>query len=731
MGRLDGKVALITGAGGGMGRVAASCSPPRARGWPPSTSSTASDDRRSPCSGRRRGHLARPPTSPTPTRSTRPWRTRSTPSAACTSSTTTPGSSLADDDGAATTPEATWDTTMEVNVTGMWHCCRAGIPAMLELAAAARSSTCASFVAHMGAATPQLAYTTSKGAVLAMTREIAVIYAREGIRANALCPGPVLTPLLAKYLDRRREAPAPPGAHPDGPLRHRPRRWSNGALFLASDESSFMTGQSLLDRRRHHRRLHHPGVSADAQWPTTGRPQRRRTCARAESTPATSTPCSSLPRHAGPPHGQAGDGPYFCDSDARRHDRGVQLPAGRRRRHDAAARATGSPTGSRATATSRRCPTWPPCGWCPGSSAPPLVLCDLVDEHDRRTGRGLAPPGAARPGGAGRRAGLHGQDRRRAGVLPVQGHLRARPRPSATTGLGPHSDWIEDYHILQTTRDEYLIREIRNGMEAAGVPVEFSKGEAGQGQHEINLRLRRGARDGRPPHDLQERRQGDRRPARPVAHLHGQVRHGRRRAPRATSTPASGTGNGETSLMCDDRRRPRRTSRRRSATGWAGSWPRRGSWRWLFAPTVNSYKRFQPDSWAPTAIAWGDRQPHLRAAHRRPRRRPPGGVPHPRRRRQPLPGLRRRRSPPASTASSTSIDPGPRLRGQRLRGRRRRAHPVDARRGDRACWRAARWPGPRSGDDVHHHLLNTARQEWLAANRAVTDWERRRYFAQY
>ena len=80
------------------------------------------------------------------------------------------------------------------------------------------------------------------------------------------------------------------------------------------------------------------------------------------------------------------------------------------------------------------------------------------------------------------------------------------------TATSPRTrDCIEDYHILQTTRDEYLIRQIRNGMDAAGVPVEFSKGEAGRGQHEINLALRRRARDGRPPRDLQERGQGDRR----------------------------------------------------------------------------------------------------------------------------------------------------------------------------------------------------------------------------
>jgi NAD(P)-dependent dehydrogenase (short-subunit alcohol dehydrogenase family) len=103
----------------------------------------------------------------------------------------------------------------------------------------------ASFVAHLGAATPQLAYTTSKGAVLAMTREIAVIYARQGIRANALCPGPVLTPLLAKYLSdeekrQRRLVHIPMGRFGEA------AEMVQGALFLASDESSYMTGQSLL-----------------------------------------------------------------------------------------------------------------------------------------------------------------------------------------------------------------------------------------------------------------------------------------------------------------------------------------------------------------------------------------------------------------------------------------------------------------------------------------------------
>lgn len=154
------------------------------------------------------------------------------------------GVSLGDDDGPENTSVEVWDTTLKVNVTGLALCCKHGIPAMLDSGGGSIINV-ASFVAHLGAATPQIAYTASKGAVLSMTREIAVIYARRGIRANALCPGPVLTPLLAKYLSdeekrQRRLVHIPMGRFGEA------IEIANGALFLASDESSFMTGQSLL-----------------------------------------------------------------------------------------------------------------------------------------------------------------------------------------------------------------------------------------------------------------------------------------------------------------------------------------------------------------------------------------------------------------------------------------------------------------------------------------------------
>lgn len=159
------------------------------------------------------------------------------------------GVMLSDDDDPVSTSIETYQRTMDINVLGVMLGCKYAIPAMLASAEqSGRASSIvnvASFVAHMGAATPQIAYTASKGAVLAMTREIAVIYARKGLRANALCPGPIMTPLLAKFLSddakrNRRLVHIPMGRFGD------PAEIANGALFLASDESSWMTGQSLI-----------------------------------------------------------------------------------------------------------------------------------------------------------------------------------------------------------------------------------------------------------------------------------------------------------------------------------------------------------------------------------------------------------------------------------------------------------------------------------------------------
>jgi NAD(P)-dependent dehydrogenase (short-subunit alcohol dehydrogenase family) len=142
------------------------------------------------------------------------------------------------------TPEETFDRVMAVNLKGVFLGCKHGIPALLRAGGGSIVNT-ASFVAVMGAATSQIAYTASKGGVLAMTREIAIEYARRGIRANALCPGPVDTPLLADLL-RDPAARARRFVHlPMGRLA-RASEVARAALFLASDESSYVNGTTFL-----------------------------------------------------------------------------------------------------------------------------------------------------------------------------------------------------------------------------------------------------------------------------------------------------------------------------------------------------------------------------------------------------------------------------------------------------------------------------------------------------
>ena len=154
------------------------------------------------------------------------------------------GISHAKDDDAVATEEEVWDLTMNINLKGGFLGCKYGIPALRRAGGGSIINT-ASFVALLGAATPQLAYTASKGGVLAMTRELAVIHARENIRVNALCPGPLRTELLMKYLDteekrQRRLVHVPMGRFGEA------REIAQAALFLASDESSFTTGATFL-----------------------------------------------------------------------------------------------------------------------------------------------------------------------------------------------------------------------------------------------------------------------------------------------------------------------------------------------------------------------------------------------------------------------------------------------------------------------------------------------------
>lgn len=154
------------------------------------------------------------------------------------------GISHAADDDAVNTTEAVWDATMDINAKGVFLGCKYGIPALQRAGGGSIINT-ASFVAVLGAATPQLAYTASKGAVLAMSRELAVVHAQENIRVNALCPGPLRTELLMKYLDtdakkNRRLIHIPMGRFGEA------EEIAKAALFLASDESSFVTGSAFL-----------------------------------------------------------------------------------------------------------------------------------------------------------------------------------------------------------------------------------------------------------------------------------------------------------------------------------------------------------------------------------------------------------------------------------------------------------------------------------------------------
>ena len=154
------------------------------------------------------------------------------------------GISHIDDDDAVATEEAVWDLTMEINLKGVFLGCKYGIPALRRAGGGSIINT-ASFVALLGAATPQIAYTASKGGVLSMTRELALVHARENIRVNALCPGPLRTELLMKYLDteekrQRRLVHIPMGRFGEA------EEIAQTALFLASDESSYITGTSFM-----------------------------------------------------------------------------------------------------------------------------------------------------------------------------------------------------------------------------------------------------------------------------------------------------------------------------------------------------------------------------------------------------------------------------------------------------------------------------------------------------
>ena len=155
------------------------------------------------------------------------------------------GISPPEDDSILTTDLAAWRRVQEVNLTSVYLCCKAALPYMLEQGKGSIINT-ASFVAVLGAATSQISYTASKGGVLSMSRELGVQFARKGIRVNALCPGPVNTPLLQELFAKDPERAARRLVHIPMGRFGEPEEIANAVLFLASDESSFITASQFL-----------------------------------------------------------------------------------------------------------------------------------------------------------------------------------------------------------------------------------------------------------------------------------------------------------------------------------------------------------------------------------------------------------------------------------------------------------------------------------------------------
>jgi NAD(P)-dependent dehydrogenase (short-subunit alcohol dehydrogenase family) len=244
MGRLDGKVCVITGAGGGMGRDAAELfTEEGAKVCAADVNLDAAKETASRCE--EGAAFAQQVDVADEESVAAMMQAAKDHFGAIDVLYNNAGISPADDASVLDTTADAWDRVQAVNTKGVFLCCKHGIPHLLDRGGGSVINV-ASFVAIVGAATSQISYTASKGAVLSMTRELAVQFARQHVRVNALCPGPVETPLLLRIfgddpaaLERRRNH------WPMGRLA-KAREIVNGALFLASDESSYVTGATFL-----------------------------------------------------------------------------------------------------------------------------------------------------------------------------------------------------------------------------------------------------------------------------------------------------------------------------------------------------------------------------------------------------------------------------------------------------------------------------------------------------
>ena len=287
--------------------------------------------------------------------------------------------------------------------------------------------------------------------------------------------------------------------------------------------------------------------------------------------------------------------------------------------------------------------------------------------------------------------------------------------------LSPSGNWVQDYHVVQTTRDEPVIGAIRRGLEAAGVPVEFTKGEAGRGQHEINL-------DYTDALAMADRNVLYKTAAKEIAAQHGKSATFMAKYDFAETGSSCHvhsslwSSDGSRALFHDESTHGPSDLFRHYLAGLLAT---AREFSLLWAPTINSYKRFQPGSWAPTGVAWGVDNRTLgfrQVGH---------GA-----------SLRIENRVPGADANSYLAFAG--VLGGGLYGIRHELPLADAFVGNGyeaelpripssiveaiELWRGSTVAREVFGDDVHHHILVMAEAEWQAVNKTVTDWDRRRYF---